>query len=258
VTDALFLAPRIAWPTLAVFASSLALWLSAPALVLTGRLGLPVGVALSTLAAYAIFTPLHDAIHRTVGRSRALNEIVGRASALVLLGPLPAVRRFHLEHHKHTNDPALDPDHWSGRGPAWLLPLRWATQDLHYYFRFARAYRRHRRAERVEVVATFALLVLAALYLTWHGQGALCLWFWIVPARLATLILAFAFDYLPHRPHLITAAEDRYQATHVVDQRALGWILFGQSYHLVHHLYPGVPFYRYRAIWKRELRAPMS
>jgi len=70
--------------------------------------------------------------------------------------------------------------------------------------------------------------------------------------RLAILFLAFAFDYVPHRPHAITAAEDRYRATSVVESALLNVLLLGQNYHLVHHLYPGVPFYRYQSIWTRR------
>lgn len=33
---------------------------------------------------------------------------------LVYIAPFPAFRYVHLQHHKHTNDPELDPDMWSG------------------------------------------------------------------------------------------------------------------------------------------------
>ena len=71
----------------------------------------------------------------------------------------------------------------------------------------------------------------------------------LLPARLATAALAFAFDYLPHRPHETPAQEDRYRASHVFRERWLTLPLCGQNYHLVHHLYPAVPFYRYGAVW---------
>ncbi len=39
---------------------------------------------------------------------------------------------LHTEHHLHTNDAVADPDVWCGQGPKWILPLRWATQDIGY------------------------------------------------------------------------------------------------------------------------------
>ncbi len=71
----------------------------------------------------------------------------------------------------------------------------------------------------------------------------------VLPARLAILLLAFSFDDLPHRPHRVTAAEDRFRATRLVDSRVLEVLLVAQNYHLIHHLYPAVPFYRYRQVW---------
>ena len=62
-------------------------------------------------------------------------------------------------------------------------------------------------------------------------------------------LLAFAFDYLPHRPHLIPARADRFRATHIISGRWLTLPLCCQNYHLVHHLYPAVPFYGYGRVW---------
>lgn len=75
---------------------------------------------------------------------------------------------------------------------------------------------------------------------------------WVLPARLAIFLLAFSFDYLPHRPHRVTAAENRFLATRIVDSRVLEVVLLAQNYHLIHHLYPAVPFYRYRQVWTAE------
>jgi fatty acid desaturase len=90
--------------------------------------------------------------------------------------------------------------------------------------------------------------ILAGLYARGYGLEALACW--ILPARVAMLLLAFSFDYLPHRPHKITADEDRFRATHVFPNPLLTPLLLFQNYHLIHHLYPAVPFYRYGRIWR--------
>jgi fatty acid desaturase len=245
----------LAVPTIAVLVLAWALWLGGLVLLAYGGAPAAVAVALASLGAYLAFTPLHEAVHRSMARSRRVNELLGRLAAVPLMGPLPAMRHLHLEHHKHTNDPARDPDHYSGRGPAWLLPVRWATQDLHYYWLFLRGLRRRKMPGRGETLATLAAEIALIAALCALGQGRLVLLGWVLPARIAVLVLAFAFDYLPHRPHQIPASVDRLRATRVIDSRILEVLFLGQSHHLVHHLYPAVPFYRYGRIWRQKREA---
>ena len=80
----------------------------------------------------------------------------------------------------------------------------------------------------------------------------------VLPSRLAIATLAFAFDWLPHRPHVVTAREDRMRATLIIEGRLWCWLTFGQSLHLVHHLYPGVPFYRYATVWRERVKAQLA
>ncbi len=245
--------PTIAWPTLLLAVLALAVWATGGALAVSGTVYPALGVLVAALGGYLAFTPLHEATHRAVApKRRALNDWVGRVCALVLVAPFVAFRHEHLAHHRHTNEPGLDPDHWSGRGPAWLRPLRWATQDLHYYARVVRLWRQIPVAERRETVVSVALIAAAAGGVWAIAGGEVLLLGWIVPARLAIFLLAFSFDYLPHRPHRVTAAENRYLATRIVDSRVLEVVLLAQNYHLIHHLYPAVPFYRYRQVWAAE------
>lgn len=246
--------PRIAWPTLLLLAAALATWIAGIALVHAGQFA---GMVLATLAAYVAFTPMHDAAHRSIARARWINELAGRFAILPLFGPFPAIRYIHLEHHKHTNEPGADPDHWSGRGPRWLLPLRWLTQDVHYHAVYVMAARPRR--ERIESVATLAALIALAAMLVLSGHGRTVLFGWLLPARVAIAVLAFAFDYLPHRPHEVPAKHDRFAATHVFEGRFKYAATLGQSLHRVHHLYPGVPFYRYAAVWRAGFaRRPLT
>lgn len=240
--------PRIAWPTLATLGAALALWALGLALVHTEHL--VAGFAASAVGAYVAFTPMHDAAHRSISRIPLLNELAGRLAILPLFGPFLAVRYVHLEHHKHTNDPAADPDHWSGRGPRLLLPLRWLSQDLHYYAVYARAHSTRPRREQLEIALTMLALVAIATALVALGHTTTLLLGWLLPARVAIGVLAFAFDYLPHRPHDVPARTDRFAATHVFEGRIKCVASLGQSLHRVHHFYPGVPFYRYAAVWR--------
>ncbi len=236
--------------TLAVTALALGAWLTGVVGGFTGALPAAAAVALAALGAYLSFTPMHDAAHRAVGKSRLLNVAIGRLAALPLMGPFPAFRYVHLEHHKHTNeDDGSDPDRYSGAGPWWALPLRWATQDLHYYVVYATRLRRRPRAEAAETVATLVLVYGCAAALIATGHAAEVLLYLLLPPRIAITLLALAFDYLPHAPYLATRREDRFLATRIIDHRWLTPLLLGQNYHLVHHLYPAVPWYRYGRVW---------
>jgi beta-carotene hydroxylase len=184
--------PNVAWPTLVLASVALGLLVGGLAMVFAESPWL--GIVTMTIATYWAFTPMHDAAHRGVSKSVALNAVIGRACALTLFGPFSAFRYVHLEHHKHTHDDAKDPDYWSGRRPAWLLPLRWVTQDLHYYAVYLRAGRPPR--ETVEVVLTLVAQLGIVTWLALNGQGVLAL-AWVVSSRLALGVLAIRSTTCP-------------------------------------------------------------
>lgn len=243
-------APEIATPTLLLTLGCLSLWSANLAAAMLGLVPLWLTALLGGVASFICFTPMHDASHKSITRTSWPNELIGRLCAITLVGPFPAFRYLHLAHHRHTNEDHEDPDLWSGRGPWFLLPLRWLTQDLHYYaFYFMRIKERPIR-ESGEIVATLTTygVIIAALFALGYGELAVAAW--LIPGRIGLTLLAFSFDYLPHRPHAIPAKEDRFKATVV---RPVWWmtpVLLYQNYHLIHHLYPGVPFYRYASVWR--------
>ena len=248
----LLAAVSFARPTAVLSVLALSAWALAVGAGILGWCSAPLAVALATVCAFASFTPMHDAAHHAVAGKSRLNEWIGRLSALPLLVSFHGFRYLHLEHHKHTNEPDADPDHWSGRGPVWLLPLRWLTQDFHYYVCYIAVARQRPRAEAVEtlgtVVGVYGLLGLLIAI----GFGHQALLFVFLPTRIAIMLLAFAFDYLPHVPHLVTGKQDRYRATAIYDHAFLTPLVLSQNYHLIHHLYPAVPFYRYGKVWTAQ------
>ena len=246
--------PTVAWPTVLLTAGILGVWLSVPLAVTSGLIPMAAGFFISMIAASAAFTPMHDAAHRSVGKSKALNEVIGWLCCVPLVAPFAAFREVHLTHHKHVNqpDPMVDPDMWSGKGPVWSLPLRWATQDLFYYYWALRMGKQLKLSVQLAFWAGAIVLYATAGTLTYMGFGWEVLFLWLLPARAAVTLLAFAFNFLPHHPHEVTDREDRLQATSILLGPGFTFAFLYQNLHLIHHLYPGVPFYRYGKIWQNQ------
>ncbi len=244
-----------AWPTLLLLPAVFALhglgWLGC----LRWGWSPWVGALLNTVAAYLAFTVHHEAAHGNIdgrkGGSGLADEVCGWLSGVFLLAPFPAVRVLHLRHHGVTNDPETDPDMWvAAQGPV-RLALRCVTILPHYYWQFlfgpTRQTKSAREALPAALVGMLGLLALLAATL-WAGVGGWALWLWVGPAFAATGLLAFAFDWLPHVPF---KSRERFLNTRIIESRALAWVLLAQNYHLIHHLYPRVPFYRYVACFER-------
>jgi len=252
----LYQTPAVAWPTLLLFALAATLWTGSLILVLQGLIPTALAILLQTMAAFMQFTVLHDGVHRSLLRDHPrLNEIVsGIAGAF--LGPLVASTAFryvHFKHHRLTNESA-DPDQWSAQGRFLGRPLHWMTADLRYFVIILRDWSGIPVRERRQMIVGVALMavILAACILLGHGWDALL--YWLLPARLAILWLAFAFNYLPHHPHQVEQRHNPYAATNVRagGEPLMRWLFLYQNYHLIHHLFPSVPFYRYLNIWREN------
>ena len=58
----------------------------------------------------SLFATIHETVHYTAFRSRQLNEAVGWLAALPSMLNSTYYKHFHLAHHRHTQDPARDPE----------------------------------------------------------------------------------------------------------------------------------------------------
>ncbi|MEZ4323115.1 MAG: fatty acid desaturase [Myxococcota bacterium] len=255
-------AGHLAWPTLALVA---ALLVCDVALVTAGVLRvIPLWVAglLLVPVAYGWFTPLHEAVHGNVGGTKArawLDQGVGWLSALAYAAPFSAFQAVHLRHHGTVNKAGRDPDLWVKGGTPLAVAARCLTIVPHYYWRFMGEMRNESVAMRVAVrraVVAMSLLAVVVGSLAWAGFALEILVLWVLPGWLASGILSFAFDWLPHHPHDDTG---RYTNARVLrGGPVLTVLMAGQDAHLVHHLWPKVPFYRYITVFhatRAELEA---
>ncbi|NMO89060.1 2Fe-2S iron-sulfur cluster binding domain-containing protein [Actinomycetospora sp. TBRC 11914] len=253
--------PAVAWPTVALWAGSFAAWVGATLLALAAldgsvsRWWLLATVPVHALVTFTMFTVLHEATHHAAGRLRWVNEVLGRVSMpfVVAWATFPLVRFIHIEHHRHTNeDVLLDPDAWVEGGPTWQRPLRWLAIDLWYFRFYAPRMRQRPRGEVAGELLTLAVVVGLAAALVVTGHGLALVMVYLLPQRLGVGVLAWWFDWLPHHDLGVTARTDRFRATRVRVGRE--WlmtpVMLYQNYHLVHHIHPTIPFYRYVRAWE--------
>ena len=247
--------PPIAWPTLILLAAAFIIFGLSTFACVQGALPLFWAMLLNSIASYMAFPAAHDATHSTVSTRRSVNDWAGRA-AMILLEPgpfFPVFRFIHMQHHRFTNDKEKDPDAYCGVGPAWLLPFRWLTLDIIYFkiYLSSEVFKKRPKSERREfyfAVLFVVSVISVAIFGGWLEEYVLL---FFIPTRISKYIIIVAFDFLPHYPHEIRAKDDLYQSTS--NRVGLEWLMtplfIYQNYHLVHHLYPAIPFYRYLKVW---------
>jgi beta-carotene hydroxylase len=199
----------------------------------------PYCFCLNVLALHMVGTVIHDASHNAAHRNRIVNAILGHGSALMLGFAFPVFTRVHLQHHAHVNDPKNDPDHFvSTGGPLWLIAVRFLYHEVFFFKR-----RLWRKYELLEWFLS-RLVVIGIVYLSCqYGFLGYVLNFWFSPAAVVGLALGLFFDYLPHRPH---QERDRWKNARVYPSPLLNLLIGGQNYHLIHHLWPSIPWYKYQ------------
>jgi phenylacetate-CoA oxygenase/reductase PaaK subunit len=251
--------PRLALPTVAILGVSLAVWIVSAIAAISDSAPLALTIGANAVVSFVMFTVLHDATHYSISTKRWVNALFGRLSVpfVAAYGTFGVIGYIHIEHHRHSNDDAEDPDSYASHGPWWQLPLRWATTDLSYARFYARRRKTRPRPETAEVlaVAVVETAIFATVIATGHLYELAIVYF--IPQRIALTCLAWWFDWLPHHGLEATQREDRYRATR--NRVGMEWLytplLLSQNYHLIHHLHPSIPFYRYLATWRRNEQA---
>jgi len=200
-----------------------------------------------------LFSPLHETIHRTAFRTRAVNDAVARAAGFLLVLPADYFRAFHLQHHRFTQDRARDPElagpPIASRGDYLLrvsgLPYwreRFATTWRHAMGGITEDYipARQRPAIAWEARAHLAgYLLLAAASLA--AGNALLLWLWVVPALIGQpflrLYLLAEHSGCPEVPDMLANSRT------TVSNPAVRLLCWNMNLHSAHHAYPAVPFH---------------
>jgi fatty acid desaturase len=233
-----------------------------------------LAVAFIAARQHALIVMAHEAAHYRLYRSKALNDWVAE---LALAWPfvffsMQSYRRNHFPHHRHTNTPD-DPDWVRKQGPDWSFPKR--PGELAYlllldvtgigFLKFLRVASKFPPAqpegdpERRRSFARGRLLFLAGLVtaLTLLGLWKLFLLYWVVPYVTWMQVIFHVRSLAEH-----TAIRGRTGVFAETRSVRIGWwermfvVPKNVNFHLEHHLYPSVPFYRQAELHRLLMELP--
>jgi phenylacetate-CoA oxygenase/reductase PaaK subunit len=251
--------PALALPTVGLFLAALAVFVVSTWAALNDRVPPQLTILVNAVACFAMFTVGHDASHYSISRTRWVNGLLGRL-AVPFVSPAVAFPTFayiHIEHHRHSNDDENDPDTFASHGVWWQLPVRWLTLDLSYGVFYLRNLSNRPKREVAETGFLFVASVTGIAVAVATGHFWMLAVVYLIPERIAVFFLAWWFDWLPHHGLRFTQRENRYGATR--NRVGMEWLftplMLSQNYHLVHHLHPSIPFYRYLSTWRRNEEA---
>jgi fatty acid desaturase len=217
----------------------------------------------------------HDATHYRLLPDRNTNDWIGNVLCLwPVFISVEGFRKFHVPHHRHTN---LEDDgnrelwhtHQNGElASDWQYPkslpglvavlikrglvvtgLWWMTRGL-----LSSVVVRERP---VVVVARYAYFAGLAASITLTGTWSMFLWYWLVPYCTWHTTIQYARLICEHSA--VHSAAAAYQVTRTTIPTTLESLFIlprNIGYHIEHHWYPSVPFYRLPELHERLVQLP--
>ena len=242
--------PDFSWPTVFLALGLMAAFTGAVGLAINGTIPYLAAAAVNTVVIYAIYTVMHEAVHMNISSRRKglqwVDYTLGSLAGVLLWQFFDHHRADHLVHHRATNHDD-DPDISARAGLFGYLFVKLPVVLLNYFNPVA-LYRRCQelqmsRGRTLRSMAGFVFNTALALAIVAYGYGYELLTLWFVPWWIGQSVMLLMFTWSPHHDHKETS---RYRNTRVVEIPGGNALLLGQGYHLIHHMMPGIPWYRYK------------
>ncbi|MDH3218576.1 MAG: fatty acid desaturase [Gammaproteobacteria bacterium] len=249
--------PVVAVPTLLLLAGvylglGLSTWLGLEDYIPLWLAGLANGIIL-----YATYTVVHEGVHDNIVSRKSSFRWFNMTAAFLAALPLWLLiyphRSSHIVHHRKCNSEA-DPDIYArgsfGVVALWRIPL--AILGQFNPFEQYRLCAEHGLSpwQRYFSYASFALFVAIVISICALGYAYELLVLWLIPFFIGYGVMLVLFTWVPHHPHSILG---RYHDTRCSLWPGGNLLTQGQNYHLIHHMMPWVPWYRYERVFE-EIR----
>lgn len=263
--EARALTPEVAWPTLGFMIVLVAvhwsmIWLVLSGAVALGWLILPIG-----FSSYGHYTLVHECVHGNIVRDRRfawVHTLIGWYGSLMLFATWPLLERTHKHHHSFVNT-ERDPDLYVKLSfprlllrnlistllqPVPILLLKLVFRDRSLGRGYVNADQIMTRSEKIQHHLANWLMCIAVWWLAIGVFGWVFVGLVYGIVFIAMNMLVIMFQWLPHHPFSETG---RYTATRNIGFSGWNFLFLWQNWHLMHHLWPSVPFYNYQRLYNR-------
>lgn len=237
--------PMVIWPIV-----NTTVWLALWPLVLTQTVPLWLGFIIATINVTLSYLPSHDAQHDCYARPgeklRWLNQFIGHFSLIPLARGYNIMKLTHLEHHKHANNPELDPDYHHTKGQSWLEAFWLNLQTFQPGSKSSSSYGKclerlgtdEAKRAYLQQIAIMVSQMTVFIVCAYFGFALEALLIWWLPHKIAAIYLQIYLSWLPHFPAKETG---RYKDTRGFKSWLGVWSSLGMTAHIVHHLHPRIP-----------------
>jgi fatty acid desaturase len=250
-------APAVAWPTLLLLFGVYSGFGLSSYFAISGQIPMWLAGLVNCVILYGTYTVVHEGVHDNIVPGNTPLRWVNMAAAFLAAIPLWLLiyphRRSHMVHHSKCNTDD-DPDIYArgsfGVVTFWRIPISTLSQ-----FNPFEQYRQCLQfgvtdRERRFSMATFAVYVGLVAITVYVGYAYELLVLWFVPFFIGYCVMLVFFTWIPHHPHTIIG---RYRDTRISLWTGGNLLTQGQNYHLIHHMMPWIPWYRYEKVYS-EIR----
>lgn len=228
----------------------------------------PLAVLIIGSRQRALATILHEAAHNTLTSNKRFSQILATFfSGYLIFSIFSVYKASHVKyHHGQFGNVELDPDYkyMIGKGiyrikdekrligDAIIKPLLlWSMPSFLFYLIKARTFGAKIPKERLEhgILCTYWAILLIGFYFS--GNLLNLFLFWIIPFFTTFQIIGWFIELAEHGPLMENKLD-----LHMTRNRHSHWLekfltgMHGESYHLVHHLRPRIPFWQVAACHK--------
>lgn len=245
--------PAVAWPTLILLFGVYAGLLTSTILVLNDQMAIWLGAIINGIILYGTYTVVHEGVHDNIIRNRSTFRWLNMTAAFLAAIPLWILiyphRSSHVVHHKKCNTDD-DPDIYArgsfGVVTFWKIPLAILSQfNPIIQYQQGIQYQLSRRQRYLSIINyLFYVVIVTVIIGLGYGYELLVLWF--VPFFVGYTLMLVFFTWIPHHPHTVTG---RYHDTRCSLWAGGNLLTQGQNYHLIHHMMPWIPWYRYEEVF---------
>lgn len=246
---------KTAWPTLIMSGIVVVVYFGVFAAATLDVLPLGIAFVIVSYMVYAVYTPLHESVHNNIAgdnvRLKRLNNVIGHTVGSILGVPYAVHRPAHMAHHRSTNVKGKDPDLVFSTnsfldvvtgGPRIII------NEYRYYF--SRVHPTASRFDKSVVWCEIGFAIGWRVLLAAVGYPVEAFVLGVLGSVAGISFLGIIFAWIVHVPFDET---ERYKNTATIFLprmlHSVGtFVWLWQNYHSIHHLFPRVPFYRYKAV----------